>query len=215
MIRISGFIISLVMFLVATPVRAQADAIPSRGLRIGVNLSRPLMIYLEPSIFSMEAMADYNLGPAYFAVAEAGYAFRELDRPDYHLKERGFFMRLGADKNFYSEFNDVVALGARLGFSSFDRSVPFISVDENYWGGYTGSLGGESFFSQWAEVVIVLKTEIFRNIFLGWNLRGKIMLFSPEDKNMNERYIPGFGAGDANSAASFDFYIYYRFPLKI
>lgn len=198
---------------------AQTDTIPervppSRGLRIGVNLSRPLMTYIEPSRFGLEAMADFNLGYDYFAVAEAGYSYREPEKPSYQLKENGLFIRLGADKNFYEQFNDVVALGARLGFSTYNRSAPTINLHGNYWGGFTGSLPGETFFKQWAEVVLVLKTELFSNFFLGWNLRGKLLLFGKEDRNMNDRYIPGFGSSDVNSTAGFDFYIYYRFPLK-
>jgi hypothetical protein len=209
------------MFLVLciVPALAQTDTIPereppSRGLRIGINLSRPLMTYIEPSRFGLEATADFNLGFDYFAVAEAGYSYRDLEKPSYQLKESGMFLRLGADKNFYAQFDDVVALGARLGFASYNRGAPSVTVPDNYWGGFTGSLGEETFFKQWAEVVIVLKTELFSNIFLGWNLRGKILLFGKEDRNMNERYIPGFGSSDVNTTASFDFYIYYRFPLK-
>ena len=216
-IQISGYIISLLM-LATVPAFAQTDTIPrtvTRGLRIGVNVVRPLLTYIEPSRFGLEAMADYNIGLDYFAVAEAGYSERSLDKPSYRMEERGMFMRIGADRNFYKQFDDVIGVGARLGFSSFTRSVPFISAEENYWGEFTGSLPDGTFFKQWAEVVFVLKTEIFTNVFLGWNLRGKVLLFDRKDENMNERYIPGFGAGDVNSAASFDFYIYYRFPLKL
>jgi hypothetical protein len=218
-IPISGFIINLFLILYLVPAMAQTDTIPermppSRGFRIGVNLSRPLMTYIEPSRFGVEAMADFNLGYEYFAVAEAGYSFRELERPSYQLKENGMFIRLGADKNYYKHFDDVIALGGRLGFSSYNRSAPSITVHDNYWGGFTGSLPEETFYKQWAEVVIVLKTELFSNFFLGWNLRGKLLLFGKEDRNMNDRYIPGFGSSDVNSTASFDFYIYYRFPLK-
>jgi hypothetical protein len=218
-IRTSGFIISLFLLLCITPAPAQTDTIPermppSRGLRIGINLIRPLMTYIEPSRFGMEAVADYNLGYEYFAVAEAGYSYRDLEKPSWQLKESGIFIRLGADKNFYAQFDDVIALGGRLGFSSYSRSAPAINVSENYWGGFTGSLAEETFFKQWAEVVIVLKTELFSNVFLGWNLRGKLLLSGKEDRNMNDRYIPGFGSTDVKSTAGFDFYIYYRFPLK-
>jgi hypothetical protein len=218
-ITISGFIISLLLILYVAPALAQADTIPermppSRGLRIGINLSRPLMTYIEPSRFGLEAMADFNLGYEYFAVAEAGYSFRELTRHSYQLKENGMFIRLGADRNFYTQFDDVIGLGGRLGFSSYNRSAPSIIVHDNYWGGFTGSLSEETFYKQWAEVVIVLKTELFSNFFLGWNLRGKLLLFGKEDRNMNDRYIPGFGSSDVNSTVGFDFYIYYRFPLK-
>lgn len=225
MIRISGFIISLALIFVFVPVVSQTsnrdfqtgiqdDSITVRSLRIGVNVSRPLMLIPEPSRFSIEAVADINIGPEYFIVAESGFAIRDLDEPTYQLIEKGLFLRIGADKNFYKEFNDVVALGARLGFSSYERSSPFISVESDYWDEYSGSLKSESFFRKWAEIVIVLKTELFNNFFIGWNLRGKLLLFDNEDKHMNERYIPGFGSGTTKSAAGFDFYLYYRFPLK-
>ena len=184
----------------------------SPGLRIGLNVSRPLWTFAEPARFGLEAVADFNMGPEYFIVAESGFSMRDLDEPDYLLKERGMFLRLGADRNFYKEFNDVVGVGARLGFSLFSRTSPFISVEHGYWGEYTGSLPEDTFFKQWLEVVLVLKTEVFSNVYMGWNLRGKLLLFDKGDKYMNERYIPGFGRGTVNSAAGFDFYIYYRIP---
>lgn len=184
----------------------------SPGIRIGVNVSRPVWTFAEPARFGLEGVADFNMGPEYFVVAESGFSMRNLDEPEYQLKERGLFLRFGADRNFYKEFNDVVGVGARLGFSLFSRTAPFISVESGYWENYTGSLPKDTFFRQWLEVVLVLKTEVFSNIFMGWNLRGKLLLFDKGDKYMNERYIPGFGMGTVNSTAGFDFYIYYRIP---
>ncbi len=184
------------------------------GIRIGVNLVRPLMVFADPARFGIEGVLDINMGPDYFAVAESGFSRRNLDEPDYHLKETGFFLRLGADRNYYSNFNDVVGVGARLGLSLYNRSAPFISVEPGYWDGYTGALSSETFLRQWAEVVFVLKTEIFTNIFMGWNLRGKLLLFDQEDEHLNERFIPGFGAGETNSKLGFDFYLYYRIPVR-
>lgn len=244
MIRTSGYIISSILLLLLTGHEAvpagtrtareiiiQADIlnisvdtdhfIPAildttlkAGIRFGFNLARPFLSALDPSTFELEAVADMNLGPKYFAVAEAGLARRNLKEPTYHLRENGIFIRMGADNNFYRQFNDVIAVGARLGFSLYDRAAPSIIADGDYWGEYSGSLSQDTFFKQWAEVVFVLKTEIFRNVYLGWNLRGKVLLFGREDRHMQERYIPGFGIGETNSNLGFDFYIYYRFPVR-
>jgi hypothetical protein len=215
MIRISGFIFSMVLLPGVVQAIVQNDTIVSSGLRVGVNISRPLFIFAEPSRFGLEMVMDYNLGPDYFAVAEAGFSRRDLDEPVFNLKESGMFMRLGADRNFYKQFNDVIALGARLGISAYSRSAPFIFIESGYWGEFTGGLPSETFIKQWAEVVLVLKTELFSNIFLGWNIRGKVLLFDNGDRHVNDRNIPGFGAGTTNGTASFDFYIYYRIPLKL
>ncbi len=196
------------------PLREQTVPITEPGFRIGINISRPLIQIIEPSRFSVETVFDYNIGQELFAVAEAGYALRDLDEPTYHLQESGLFFRLGTDRSLYNYSNDVIAIGARLGFSAYDRSAPFVYVEQDYWGEYSGYLSEESFFRQWAEVVLVLKTEIFNNIFLGWNLRGKVLLFDKKDRHMEERYIPGFGVGTTNSTLGFDFYIYYRIPVR-
>jgi len=185
-----------------------------RVLRIGINVVRPLFMIAEPSRFGMEAVADVNFGEKYFAVAEGGFSFRDLSRPEYRLSEEGVFFRFGADNNFYNQLDDVIALGVRIGFSVFDRSAPVISVEPDYWGEFSGSLENQLFIRQWAEAVIVLKTEVFRNVFMGWNIRGKLLLFDRGDENLNERYIPGFGSGTTKSAVGFDFYIYYRLPLR-
>ncbi len=184
------------------------------GLRIGVNLTLPLMVLPEPAGFGLEAVADYSFNPEYFGVAEAGFSRRHLDDPGYQLRERGFFLRLGGDKNFYQQFNDVIAVGARLGFAAYQRSAPAVSLEPGYWGEYQGGLPADYFFRQWAEVVIVLKTEIFTNIFMGWNLRGKVLFLDKGDKLMDNRHIPGFGTSGSRTNAGFDFYIYYRIPFS-
>jgi hypothetical protein len=222
--RISGYIISLLLILPGVPVMAQNNSYGAdadlqfetpveTGLRIGFNLVRPLIVFPVPSRFGIEAVADYNIGPDYFAVAEGGFSGRDLNEPTYHLQERGMFFRIGADRNFYNHFNDVIGVGVRLGASIYNRGAPLINVEEGYWGDYSGTLATNTFFRQWAEVVFVIKTEIFSNFFLGWNLRGKILLIDGGDKYLDNRYIPGFGAGTSGSAAGFDFYIYYRIPL--
>ncbi len=198
------------------PLFGDADIIPEDyfpGLRIGVNISKPLWTYAEPSRFGMEAMADFNIDHEYFAVAEAGFSMRDLEEPGYQLKEWGMYLRVGGDRNFYRQFNDVIGVGARLGFALYDREASLVTVEPDYWGEYRGELAGDTFFRQWAEVLVVLKTEIFTNVYLGWNLRGKLLFFDKGDKYMEERYIPGFGLATTRSTGGFDFYLSYRFPV--
>jgi hypothetical protein len=184
------------------------------GLRIGVNVVRPLMMFSAPSRFGLEFVGDINAGPNYFLVAEAGFSRRLLEEPSYHLQENGIFLRIGGERNFYNHLNDVIALGGRIGFSTYNRSAPSIIVEGVYWDDFMGSLPTDTFFKQWAEVVLTLKTEVFSNLFLGWNLRGKLLLLDRKDIHLDNRYIPGFGASSVTTAAGFDFYIYYRIPFK-
>ncbi len=222
--RIFLYIISLLAIFLILPVKAQEspdagedmpppEVVLDPGLRIGLNLVRPLMVFPLPSRFGIESVLDYNISPEYFVVAEAGVSRRSLNEPSYKLIERGAFMRIGADRNLYNHYNDVIAIGARLGFSLYERGAPRIFGEDPYWGSITGSLPPSVFFRQWAEVVLVLKTEIFTNILLGWNMRGKLLLPGRDDSHMAEFYIPGFGESSVNATAGFDFYIYYRIPL--
>ncbi|TVR70892.1 MAG: hypothetical protein EA408_10480 [Marinilabiliales bacterium] len=181
------------------------------GLRLGLNLSLPLWQFVVPDIYGAELVGDFKVGPGYFGVAEAGYSVRNLDEPSYRLEEKGLFLRIGGDRSFYQYNNDIIGAGARLGFSVRDRSASDIFVEQEYWGDYSGVIDSGLSFRQWAEVVLVIKAELSRNLFLGWNLRGKVLLFDRGDSHMSDVFIPGFGAGDRKSTLGFDFYIYYRF----
>lgn len=224
MTRISGFIISAVLLLLTAlegvagvPDDSGSDtpgAVHTPGLRFGLNVSRPLWRFVEPARMGFEAVGDFSIGPEYFGVAEAGYSLRDLDEPAYRLKERGVFLRIGGDKGLYRDNDDLIAVGARLGVAAWERAAPRITVEPGYWGEYAGTLESDIFIRQWAEVVLVLKTELFSNVFIGWNIRGKLLLFDRGDRHMSERYIPGFGAGETGSTFGFDFYIYYRFSLR-
>ncbi len=221
MIRISGFTISLLLLILTGPaVSAQVHDDPASGieddryydgLRLGLNLSLPLWQFVVPEIYGAELVGDFKVGPEYFGVAEAGYSVRKLDEPSYRLHEKGVYLRIGGDKSFYKYNNDIFGVGARLGFSLRDRSAADIFVEQDYWGDYSGALDSGLSFRQWAEVVLVIKAELSSNLFLGWNLRGKVLLFDRGDSHMADRFIPGFGAGDTKSTVGFDFYIYYRF----
>jgi hypothetical protein len=219
---ISGLRVILFTLLFAFPGHSQinsgeggleADTLMQPGLRISVNIVRPLIMFPIPSRFGIEAVADFNINQDLFAVAEAGVSRRNLDEPGYNLIERGVFFRIGADRALYTYHNDVIAIGGRLAFSTFNRKAPHITGHDSYWGSFTGSLPAETFFSHWAEVVLVLKTEVFTNFFLGWNIRGKVLLAGRNDRHLEERYIPGFGEGNANVIPGFDFYISFRIPL--
>ncbi len=222
MTQISGFIISLLLLL-AVPfgLAGAPDEDPlelpgteyTPGLRFGFNVSRPLWTFAEPARMGFEIVSDFSLGPEYFGVAEAGYSMRDLDEPSYRLKENGLFLRAGGDRGLYRHNDDLIAVGVRAGVALWERDAPMIFVEQGYWGDYTGSVDSELFIRQWAEVVLALKAELFSNVFIGWNLRGKLLLFDRGDSHMNERYIPGFGVAETSSTLGFDFYLYYRFPL--
>ena len=59
-----------------------------------------------------------------------------------------------------------------------------------------------------------VKVEVFRNVFLGYNLRFKFAQGFSEDPSLLPYHIPGFGRSDRAERFGFDYYIFYRIPLK-
>ncbi len=185
----------------------------SRGLRIGFDLSSAAISAIEGEGVEAGFTADMNFKESYFAVADLGYVNRVKKGPGYEISQDALYFRAGADYNFYERDNDVIAFGLRYGLSTFRHKGDKVVVENPLWGNYTGEMSGNNLGAQWIEAVFSLKTELSGNIFLGWSLRGKVMLSSKSDENMEEWHIPGYGMSGNPSTLGVNFYIFYRIPF--
>ncbi len=208
---ISKYIFSILLFLPASVFSQNGEY--SRGLRIGFDLSSAAILAIEGEGVETAVTADMNITERFFAVADAGYINSVKTGPGYDLSLNAIYMRAGADYNFYRQNNDVVAAGVRYGFSTFSRETTSFMVEEGYWGNYTGTVPERTLGSHWLEAVFSLKTELFSNVFIGWSLRGKVLLSKKDGADMQEWHIPGYGMSNKSSTGGFNFYIFYRIPF--
>ena len=206
------FIFSLIMVVSISAQTPEAEVI--RAVRIGLDLSRYGFYAAEGGFFINEFTIDYTLKSKNFLVAYFGTISGSVDSENYMLSSNGFYSRIGIDKNFLSHPTDVLSMGARLGFSKYKYSPGNIVFQDPFWGNYSEDIDPQSGSAFWIEAVFGIKTEIFRNFFLGWSASARVMLISSKSEYFSEYKVPGFGTTKGSVSPGFGFYVYYRFPLE-
>jgi hypothetical protein len=190
-----------------------------KGVRIGYDLSRPALNYFEPARKCFEVSADFEVKQNYYATMEYGQQQVSLIEPGFSYSSDGYYGRIGLDYNFSKKKMEVdhyemVFGGLRYGFANYSQLAEDIILAENYWGIQTISeMQSNDVSAHWFEVVAGIRGELFKNFFMGWSFRGRVMLWKEQGSAMYAYNIPGFGAGNKKAQLGFNYSIYYRIPL--
>jgi hypothetical protein len=176
------------------------------------------LYYFQPERTGYEFSVDYELKLNYYPAFEFGLQNIKLDEPTYYYESSGFYFRLGLDYNFQKNLAfdqyEMVFFGFRYGFSRQEHSADNIIIENDYWGDYYAeSVPKSPFAAHWIELSGGIRAELFRNIFIGWSIRGRLLLVQTKDAAMEPYYIPGFGKGGKRVSLGFNYSIYYRIPL--
>ena len=194
------------------------DTLFTPAVRIGIDVSGFARHLIEPETLTGEITLDMEWRKSHFLVLEGGLLNVNVEKESHHYQADGFFLRLGADFNILERSpenpNDVLLASLRYGYGKLDHEAPYIIIPDPYWGDHATAIPPESFHAHWLEAGIGLKTEIWGNLFLGWSLRGRLMLASSSDPEMEPYYIGGFGKSGSNTRLSLLYSISYRIPLR-
>lgn len=193
------------------------DFKPDLFIRLGVDVSAFFRQIIEPEVQQYEFSADSEVIFNWFAVAEGGFMRVNADREDFSYKASGYFGRLGFDYNLLGRNspaqNDLVVLGLRYGFSILTHEAPHYFISNPYWGDYSGSLDESNFYQHWIEFSGGVKTEVLKNLFLGWNLKTRVRLTETKEPDLKPYYIGGYGRGTRTAPVMVHFSVMYRLGL--
>jgi hypothetical protein len=187
-----------------------------RGIRAGFDLTRPFQDWwTDGSRYGSELSFDLELWPNWFPALETGYEVMKLKTENIDYASSGNFTRIGFDYNFLEaetvKDKDLFYAGLRYGFSLAHQKTYKYQID-NYWGPETGSYPRQDYTAHWIEMVVGLKGEVLKNVYLGWSVRGKIKL---SEKNLDMPpvyFIPGYGKAEKGFTLDFSYSIYYNLP---
>ena len=218
--RISGFIISLLLLLpvwcsAQDTVRYPINAM--KGIRIGVDISKLLLpVIYKGERIGFEATADMHIKNNLFATAEAGWLNVNLDKNDFHYRGNGVYAKAGVDNNLLKSrrpnSNDIVYAGGRYGFSVFSHHADKISIPGYFWPDATDQvIPKNTMHAHWVELLLGVKAEVLKNLYIGLNFRCKFMLVSPKDDYSTPYLIPGYGEGNQGFALGINYCVSYNF----
>jgi hypothetical protein len=195
-----------------------------KGLRIGIDLSRFSLYYIEPARTCFQVSADFELIDNVYATVEYGQQQVSLVKKDtseiiiYKYSSSGSYYRIGADFNFLkpkaNNPYDMVFLGFRFGSANMNHAAENILVTSGYWGNYSGGAVPKNHINAyWIEFDGGIRAEIFKNFFMGWSACGRIMIHKDKDEFMDPYNIPGYGKGSSKTALGINYSIFYRIPI--
>jgi len=169
------------------------------GIRVGVDLAKPLRTLIEDGYSGFELMGDFRVTKKFYAAVELGNEKKDWDEPYISSKTSGSYAKIGFDYNAYENWlgmENAITLGLRYGFSSFKQELLSYRIYTDNPAFPTETIYDPQEFSglnaHWAEFILGIKTEIVNNLYLSINVQLKRKISETEPENFANLYIPGF-----------------------
>ncbi|HPD59821.1 MAG TPA: DUF6048 family protein [Paludibacteraceae bacterium] len=220
---ISLFVAVAVNFSTAqnkTPASAKSPEVKWwNGFLVKMDVASPVITgFSDTEHFGMEGSVQFNLKRKIFPVYEIGFGGADkLSSNEVRFNTNGIFQRIGIDFGLLKQssdkelINNMLTGGVRLGWSNFSYDLTNLSLSDDYWGGsQTLNFEGQSATKTWYEIVVGIQVQVYKNFYLGWNIRNRHFFKEDTSGNIAPWYIPGYGkTGSSNTG--FNYTIGYHF----
>ncbi|PCI35566.1 MAG: hypothetical protein COB60_02280 [Flavobacteriaceae bacterium] len=191
------------------------------GLRLGLDLSKPLHSIVDNQNKGIEITADYRIKSNLYIAAEIGATDRTSDEDYFNFTTKGAYIKAGLNFNAYKNWlgmQNEIFIGLRYGFSSFNHTIN--SITPNQHGAYftgdpiTEPIEYDSLTAHWAEFIFGIKAETLKNVYLGFSVSLKGILSETEPDNFKNIYIPGVNSVNLNNnGVGFNYTLSYLIPF--
>lgn len=223
--------ISLLSAAFMSPCVAQQKSEPvfkQSGLSIGVDLM-PVMIHaVDKDRIGIGFNGRLNIREKIFAVGELGYENVDFTRQkfttdkeltyQFNYISNGTYLKVGFDYNVFKvdepDNHDNVLLGIRYGYGWQQHQSPSFTIGSSYWDDYVSSASLSPVSSHWAELLFGLRCEVLKNLYMGWSLRLKRIIYQSSSSKLEPAVIPGFGRFNSPITAGFTYSIEYQIPFN-
>lgn len=234
------YITSLVIALLTFTVNAQTkEAIKTSqdtlvykknyGLRVGADISKPIIASQNDHFSGFELVADYRLKKDLYIAGEIGFVEKFSEEDNYNFTTKGSYITAGINVNAFKnwlEMDNELYYGFRYGFSTFSQTLNDYTIFQE--GTETGNSSSAYFdpktetpneeftglTAHWVALVVGMKVETFKNLYLGLSMNINKLIGTADPNNFKTLYIPGFNKVYAtDSGVSFNYTISYRIPL--
>lgn len=192
------------------------------GLRVGIDLSKPLRTILDDDYRGMEIKGDYRIYEDYYLAAEIGNERNVISEENVTASASGSYIKLGADYNAYDNWRgmqNLIYVGLRYAFSSFSSELHNYTVYTRnpYFEPDTRSPSQEfnNLTANWVELQLGIKVEVLNNLYLGTHVELKRRIGQSAPGNFDNLYIPGFNRtyDESSIGVGYGYSISYLIPL--
>jgi len=197
----------------------EPDTIPFHPtITLGYDVSGQVMRLLNPEASGHGITLNFEWRPHWMAVLEAGATKIEIREEKHSYFSQSRFLKAGVNYNLLQKQpllrDDQIFLLLRYGFGWLNHEAPHIIIKDGYWGEASISFEKAKVMSHWAEIGGGLRTRLAGNIFIGWDIRLRLMLAQNLGSGPTPFYVSGFGRNHNNTSAAFQYFIYYKIPIK-
>lgn len=208
---------------VATPPPSTEEKEPKHkaplfgGLLLTADIASPVMNLFGQQYGNYEVALEADFFHRFFPVVEIGigYADNTPDDNNYTYKcAPSLYGRVGMNYNFFynNGSESFFSLGARYGLTYFSYSWDNVRIDEPYWGSEAiVSIPGQKAFAHWAELVVALRVQVYKDFYMGWSGRYRFMIGCGSSAYGEPMFVPGFGP--SAGGFGFTYTIGYRLPI--
>jgi len=192
------------------------------GLRVGLDLAKPVRSLLDKNYQGFEIVGDFRLRERYYLAAELGNEKRTTDLPNVNVTSNGSYIKAGLNYNAYNNWlgmNNLIYVGGRAGFSSFKETLNSYTIytTNDLFGDDTRTDSREfsGLSATWLELQLGLQAEVFNNVFIGINVQLKSRITESAVDDFGLFYIPGYGKTTDGSkfGAGYGYTLTYFIPL--
>jgi len=194
-------------------------------LSIGIDLYNPIYSSINDDDLSYELITSLRILEDFSIASEIGSLDRYIEDENINFTSTGEYIKFGFDYNLFNNWvgmDNSIYLGMRFATSSFNNKIDSYTLrnPDSYWSNNVTSdyetINHSDQNANWIELLVGIKVETIKNIYLGINLRLNRLLSNTSPNNFNNLYIPGFNkVTDDNSWGSgFNYTLTYSLPLK-
>ncbi len=200
------------------------------GLRIGADISRLVLSFLDEDYTGLELVGDYRLTEKLYVAGEIGNEKKTQGEQLgntllYNYTVSGSYLKLGVEVNTYENWfgmSNSITLGGRFAASTYKQTLNDYNIFEgNRFFNPDGLLAGaqpnqefSGLSASWLEFVVGIKAELFANIYVGMSARLGFLV-TKEDDRFQHLWIPGFNkvTDGSNFGVSYNYSITYLIPF--
>jgi len=186
-------------------------------IRAGADLFGPAYRIAGKNNISFEGLLIIDRDTSFSWVVSAGYQKYFFSQYNYEYSAKGLFFKAGTEINAISPLVSrgkyFAGAGLKYAVSFYTYEAPFIS-SENYWGEVNSSIGRISRAAHFIEVSPGIRTEVFKNIMIGWSVHLRLLIYSGTGRNLRPVYIPGYGNGTKSFSPGLSYYLIWSIPYK-
>lgn len=197
------------------------------GLRIGIDISKPIRSFLEDDYQGLELLADFRISHNVYIAGALGNEEKTTQEDNYNFTTSGSYLKVGLDWNTYENWygmENIINLGFRVGASTFSQTLNSYQIynTNQYWEEIQSGITGEDMLGEysglnalWAEIVLGIKVELFRNVFMGASVNLNYLINNNEAGNFPNLFIPGFNKVTDGSkfGVGYNYSISYLIPI--